>query len=243
MKSTYETPQSGTICRAGGGGRPDGGAPVTGDGLPIVEPPFDTPEGGTNDDSPTVVGVVLAAGTSSRFGDENKLLAPVDGEPLVRHATRTLCRSIVDTVVVVTGHDHERVRAAIGDLDVAVVHNDEYETGQATSVQRGVVAARERAADVALFALGDMPTVAVESVDHLVTAYRAGVGDALAAACNGSRGNPVVFAARHFDALADISGDVGGRELLLTDDHSALVETGDTGVLLDVDQPDDLADL
>lgn len=232
---------------------------MTTEALPVVEPPFDGAEGQSVDgakgqladsaagesvdESASVVGVVLAAGTSSRFGDENKLLATWNGDPLVRHAIRTLCQSAVDTVVVVVGHESERVRDAIADLDVTVVHNDAHERGQATSVREGVAAARERDGAATLFALGDMPSVTVESVDRLVEAYRAGVGDALAVACDGVRGNPVLFDARHFDALANVTGDVGGREILLGGDRSALVETRDPGVLVDVDRPADLADL
>jgi molybdenum cofactor cytidylyltransferase len=208
--------------------------------LPVVEPSFDAVEGRAADESATVVGVVLAAGTSSRFGAANKLLAEWAGEPLVRHAARTICRSTVDAVVLVVGHERERVRAAVADLDVAVVDNEDYEAGQATSVRRGVAAARDRGADAALVALGDMPAVDVESIDRLVAAYRAGVGDALAAAWEGTRGNPVLFDARHFEALMAVSGDVGGREILLGDSTAALVETGDPGVRRDVDRPDDL---
>jgi len=204
--------------------------------LPVVEPPFDAPE----EASPRAVGVVLAAGTSSRFGDANKLLAEWAGDPLVVHVTRTLCAAPPDAVVVVVGHEGERVRDAIEGFDVTIVRNDDYAAGQATSVARGVAAARERGADAALFALGDMPTVDAETVGTLLTAYRAGEGDALAAAYEGIRGNPVLFDARHFDALADVAGDVGGREILLDGDGSALVETGDPGVRVDVDRPEDL---
>ena len=91
-----------------------------------------------------------------------------------------------------------------------------------------------------MFALGDMPDVVPSSVDALIDAYGAGAGDALAAAHEGERGNPVLFDARHFDDLADVDGDVGGREILLDGDASALVETGDPGVVRDVDVPGDL---
>jgi molybdenum cofactor cytidylyltransferase len=221
----------------------DGRGDVTRTELPVVEPPFDTGRGGTTAEPTTIVGIVLAAGTSSRFGEPNKLLAEWRGDPILRHATRTLCRSRVDHVVVVVGHEHERVRAAIDDCDVTVVDNDDYEDGQATSVRRGVTAARERDARAAVFALGDMPGVAVESVDRLVRAYRADVGDPLAAACDGSRGNPVLFGARHFDALTAVTGDAGGREILLRDEQAALVETGDRGVLVDVDRVGDVDSL
>ena len=206
--------------------------------LPVVRPPF-----GNAESRSTVVGVVLAAGTSSRFGDANKLLAEWNGSPIVRHATETLRRSAVDAVAVVVGHQADRVRSVCTDLNVTVVENADYGDGQATSVRRGIEVARELGAGAILFALGDMPAVDVESIDRLVSAYHAGAGDALAAACDGTRGNPVLFDDRYTDALADIAGDTGGRDLLLESDRSALVETGDRGVLLDVDRPKDLGAL
>ena len=216
---------------------------MTSEGFPVVEPPFGESDSSVTGEQSTIVGVVLAAGTGSRFGEENKLLAQWADATLVSHAVETLVQSAVDHVVVVVGDDAKRVRTAISDFEVTVVHNDEYAAGQATSVRRGITAARNYRADVVVFALGDMPTVKAESLDMLVDAYRAGVSDALAAACDGARGNPVLFGHRHFETLADVTGDTGGREILLADDRAALVETGDRGVLVDVDRPDDIETL
>lgn len=216
---------------------------MTLEGLPVVDPPFDGDTRPTARGDDTVVAVVLAAGTSSRYGAENKLLTELEGVPIVRQATETIRRSNVDTTAVVVGHDAEQVRATIDDCADVVVRNDRYEGGQDTSVERGVVAARERDADAVLFALGDMPQVDVESVNRLVAAYHDGVGDALAVAHEGERGNPVLFDATHFPALSTVSGDIGGRQILLTNDDSALVETGDPGVLFDVDTPQHLEEL
>lgn len=199
---------------------------------PVVTPPFDTP-----DDPPSVAGVLLAAGTSDRYGDRNKLLAARGADPLVRHAARTLVAAPVDPVVAVVGHEADRVSAALGGLDVDTVHNEAYASGQASSVRAGVGAVRDRA-DAVVVALGDMPAVATETVELLVDAHAAGVGDALAAAHDGRRGNPVCFDGRLFDALTDVTGDVGGRSILL--DRGTLVETGDPGVRHDVDEPEDL---
>jgi len=209
---------------------------------PVVEPPFEDQDGGGSGEQ-RVVGVVLAAGSSSRFGATNKLLAEWTDAPLVSHVVDTVFESVVSEVVVVVGHDAKRVRMAISDFGVTVVYNDEFAVGQATSVGRGIAAARNHRADAVVFALGDMPIVKAESIDVLVDAYRAGVGDALAAACDGARGNPVLFGRRHFEALADVTGDTGGREILLDDNGAMLVETGDPGVLVDVDSPDDMATL
>ncbi|AXG09875.1 nucleotidyltransferase family protein [Haloplanus rubicundus] len=200
--------------------------------LPVVSPPFDAP-----DESPSVAGVLLAAGTSDRYGERNKLLETHDGDPLVRGAARTLLAAPVDPVIVVVGHEADRVAAALNGLDVELVQNDAYATGQASSVREGMRAVPDRA-DAAVVALGDMPFVAPATVGRLVDAYAAGAGDALAAAHDGHRGNPVCFDRRFFDALTDVTGDVGGRSILL--DHGVLVDTGDPGVRRDVDEPSDL---
>ena len=189
-----------------------------------------------------VVGVLLAAGASERFGGRNKLLAEVEGEPLVRRAARTLTGSRLDGVVAVLGHEADRVGAALEGLDLETVANPDFERGQATSLGVGTRAAREAGAAAACYALGDMPWVDPASVDALVAAYLADAGDPLAAAFEGRRGNPTLFDARHFGALEDVEGDLGGREILLADDLARLVETGDPGVVRDVDEPGDLPD-
>lgn len=219
---------------------------MTGEGLPLATPPFDST--GSASGVAGVAGVLLAAGTGSRFGDANKLLATVEGEPIVRHAARTLVDAGLDPVVVVVGHEADRVRAGVADLPVKTVDNDAYEAGQSTSVRTGIEAVREggaqaeSAVDAAVVALGDMPFVDSETVETLVAAYAAGVGDALAAAYEGERGNPVLFDRRFFDPLAEVDGDVGGRAILLGDDASALVAVDDPGVRRDVDRPTDLPD-
>lgn len=80
--------------------------------MPIVRPgEFDAPA-----NTGQVAGILLAAGTSSRFGSANKLLATLDGEPLVRHATRTLLASTVDSTTVIVGYEAAQVCDALADL-------------------------------------------------------------------------------------------------------------------------------
>jgi molybdenum cofactor cytidylyltransferase len=200
-----------------------------------------------------VAGVVLAAGLSSRFGEGDKLLATLEGEPLVVHAVRTLTGADLDAVAVVVD-PASGVSGALADAglagddtdadagaDVALVENPDAAAGQATSVRRGVAWARGAAdADAVVFALGDMPRVRPETVDRLAAAWRDGRGSALAAAHDGRRGNPVLFDSRHFDALAAVSGDTGGRSVFENAADSAVVETEDPGVRRDVDTRADL---
>lgn len=192
------------------------------------------------DPSGPVGGVLLAAGRGTRFEGGNKLLATVDGEPVVRRAAWSLVDSSLAEVVVVVGHEGDAVAEAVEPLDVTVVHNDAYERGQSTSMHRGVEHAREHGWDAIVFGLGDMPAVDPASVDALVRAYAAGHGTVLAAAADGERGNPTLFDASTYDALLAVEGDTGGRPVMRDAEEVALVETGDPGVLRDVDRDGDL---
>lgn len=208
---------------------------MTPDELPLVEPKASTLE--ERRESP-VHGLLLAAGSSTRFGDENKLLVEIDGIPVVRRAAETLVSSTLDAITVVLGYEADRVRAVLEDLPLGFVVNPDYEDGQATSVRTGLRAAADE--DAVLIALGDMPDVAVESVEKLLDAYRTGAGNALAAAYRGERGNPVLFDRAYFDEILDVTGDIGARNILLTAEKGGLVETNDPGVRRDIDRPADL---
>ena len=192
------------------------------------------------DSSPRVGAVLLAAGTGSRYEAGNKLLATVDGTPLVRHAAATLTASAVTDTVVVVGHDAAAVRDALADLPVSFRSNPDYAAGQSTSVRAGIRAARERNWDATVFALGDMPFVDPSSVDALLEQYATANGSIFAAAYGGTRGNPVCFDSAHYGTLADVSGDVGGRQLVEDHPGSRLVATGDPGVTQDIDRVADL---
>lgn len=210
---------------------------------PRVVAPADIERGGSRPESghERVVGVVLAAGTSSRFGDGNKLLAELNGTPLVRRATQSLLGATSAEVVVVLGHEADRVRDALAECEVRFVENPEYAAGQSTSVAVGVGAARDLDADAVVFLPGDMPFVGAGTVDSVIRAYRSGIASAIAVAHDGDRGNPVLFDSRHFGALAAVDGDTGGRSVLLECDDAVLLAVPDPGVRTDIDTSADLA--
>jgi len=188
--------------------------------------------------NPTIIGILLAGGTSSRFGSCNKLLAEIDGKPLIRNSLGTVLNAPVDQILVVLGHEADAIQQALAGFDVNFVRNGAYAKGLSTSVKCGVRAARD--ADAAVFLPGDMPDVGASSVALLVDAYRGGLGTALAAAYRGSRGNPVLFDHSHFAALTAIAGDTGGRSVFAKANDRALIETSDPGVRHDIDSLDDL---
>lgn len=195
-----------------------------------------------NPGTETIVGVLLAAGTGSRFDDGNKLLADVAGEPIVRRAGRTLAKAPVDRTIAVVGYEGDRVRDALDGVVDRVVNNPDYEAGQSESVRRGVRAARETGADAIVFLPGDLPCVDPDTVATLLAAFRESDADIVVPVIDGDRGNPVVFGESLFNALASVSGDVGGRALF-AERAVRRVTVDDRGVLRDVDTVADLREL
>lgn len=192
-------------------------------------------------DTRTLVGgVVLAAGTSSRFAAGNKLLARVDGTPVIERVLSVARRSALDDVVTITGHESNAIIDAIAHLDVSTRVNSEYATGQSTSVRSGIDVARDAGWDAATILLGDMPFVSPGTVDELVETYRTSDATIVAPRYEGERGNPVLFDQVHFETLAGVDGDRGGRELVSNHAGTVFVETDDRGVRRDIDTEADL---
>lgn len=187
-----------------------------------------------------VGGIILGAGTSSRFGSANKLLATIDGAPMIRRVAAVAVESTLDELVAVLGHEASAVADTLSGLPVSTTYNADYAAGQSGSVRCGVEFARDSGWDAAVVLLGDMPFLSAATVDRLIAAYRSGAGSIVAPEYGGQRGNPVLFAREHFDQLAGVSGDRGGRELLRNRPDLVLIDTDDSGVVRDVDSGDDL---
>jgi len=192
--------------------------------------------------SPSVAGVLLAAGQSRRMGGPNKLLEEIGDKPMVRIAAEAVLASSARPVFVVTGHQSDRVEAALADLDVTFVHNPDHAEGLSTSLRTGISALPDNV-DGAVVCLGDMPAVEAGVIDTLIKGFAPAEGQAIVVpTVKGKRGNPVLWGRRFFEALTAIRGDVGARHLI--GENAELVnevEIGGTAVLTDVDTPEALA--
>jgi molybdenum cofactor cytidylyltransferase len=189
-----------------------------------------------------IAAVVLAAGRSTRMGAINKLIAEIGGKPLVRIAAEQALASRAKPVIVVTGHEHERVEAALAGLPVRFVHNPDYADGLGTSLKAGI-AAVPADADGVVVCLGDMPQVDAGLIDKLIAAIDPERGGLVVVpSIDGRRGNPVVWSRRFFHDLTAISGDIGARHLIGSY-AEAVVEVPVAGeaALTDVDTPESLS--
>ena len=194
--------------------------------------------------APRIAAIVLAAGQSRRMGNVNKLLAPVDGKPMVCHVLESVLASQARPVVVVTGHDYAAVEAVLPQQGFSLTHNPDYASGLSSSLRRGLAALPENI-DGALVCLGDMPRIAPAVVNRLIAAFNPLEGRAICVPTwQGKRGNPVLFARRFFAEMQEVAGDTGARALI--GEHAEVVcevPMDDGAVLLDIDTPEALAAL
>jgi molybdenum cofactor cytidylyltransferase len=188
-----------------------------------------------------IAGLVLAAGQSRRMGARNKLLAEIDGVAMVRRVVEAVIASKAEPVLVVTGHEAERVRGALEGLPVDFVDNPDFEEGISASLRHGL-AAIPQDCDGVLVCLGDMPRVDAAMLDKLIAAFAPERGkDICVPVHQGKRGNPVLWGKRHFAEMRDVAGDVGAKHLIGRNAEAVQEVTIDQdGVLIDVDSPDAL---
>jgi molybdenum cofactor cytidylyltransferase len=181
--------------------------------------------------------IVLAAGLSSRMG-RNKLLLTFKSKPLIARAADTLLAAEVDEVIVVLGHEAEKLREHLEGKPVKLVFNPEYSSGQSTSVRMGVSAVSSRATAI-LICLADQPLLEPEDINQIVRAFPRAkeTGKSIVVPFHqGQRGNPVILDVTHRDAILEVVGDVGCKQVIKRHPERVLVVEMETDhVVRDVD--------
>ena len=188
-----------------------------------------------------VSAVLLAAGSSTRFASETpKQLTVIDGVSMVRRMAQAAGASKASEVIVVTGFQQSRVASEVKGLATHCAYNRRFHQGLSTSVKTGLWAVSDRSSAV-LFIPCDQPGLDTATLDRLVDAYRRGRGSILVPAYRGRRGAPVLFDRKFFAELAAISGDEGGRQVLLRHAPEVVeVELSDERPLHDFDTVEEL---
>jgi molybdenum cofactor cytidylyltransferase len=197
-----------------------------------------------------IAGIVLAAGKSQRFGQPKQLLG-WRGMPFVRAVAKTALEAGLSPVVVVTGANAEQVAAAVQNLPVQIVYNEEWDSGQASSIRAGISplpvpppnSSNLRGGDLkrqvggAIFLLADQPQVTPTILHALVEEHAATLAPVTAPMVLDRRANPVLFDRSTFPDLMKLEGDVGGRAIFSKYKINYLT-WHDDALLLDVDTPE-----
>ena len=183
-----------------------------------------------------VAGIVLAGGGSSRFG-RPKMLLPWKDTVIIRHIVETALESGLDPVIVVLGAMNQTIRQELTGLSVLFCENPDWESGQSTSVRRGVAILPPQTGAV-LFLLSDQPQITVDLIQALIDRHQTSLAAVIAPRFHGQRANPVLFDQSTFRSLLALQGDTGGRAIF-PQFPPQFLDWEDENILLDIDTPDD----
>ena len=187
--------------------------------------------------------VILAAGESRRMGKQNKLLLPVGGEALLVKLATSVCASDVGQVLVVIGHEAEKIRGELNELPLNFVYNPNFSEGMTTSIKYGVKEVSNEC-DGLLICLGDMPFINTSEINKLIHAYVKnrikGKGLIVVPVFKRQRGNPVLFSIEFRNDILEHKKESGCKEVIMKNSDSVMeIEMDDEKMLLDVDTMED----
>ncbi len=188
---------------------------------------------------PRLIGILLAAGLSTRMGEPKQLL-PFGESTIVETVVDSMLMSKLDSVIVVVGHCAQQVREKLGARPIQIVFNPDYREGMLSSAQCGVRALNETTDAFALM-LVDQPFITPTLIDTVVNAYVQTEKGIAVPSYNYRRGHPVIFHRRYAADILALGADSGGVRTLFktyTDDiHYVTVDTD--RVLRDMDYRED----
>ncbi|MBG0799642.1 nucleotidyltransferase family protein [Methylocystis sp. L43] len=188
-----------------------------------------------------IAAVLLAAGASKRFGENNKLLSDLGGKPLIRRVAEAVVSSGVE-VVVVTGCDRPQIEKALEGLTLRFAHNLNWESGMGESIAVGVMALGQQVQG-AFVVPGDLPFLTSDLIKDLMAVFMESRGALITypTTCMGEQRNPVLWPRRFFSSLAALSGSLGAKQLLRNCAGSQKqAHVFDESAYADIDAPADL---
>ena len=186
--------------------------------------------------------ILLAAGQSTRMGGTNKLLMSINNEPLIRHSAKLFTSLPNSRVYVVLGHQAEKIREVLENLDVYFVFNESYKEGQRSSVFCGLSASQT--AENYLVAPADLPRLTKNDCQNLIHSHRERLAGRISIPiCHGQngmrRGNPIVLSPHARETVVSGGINLGCRGL--TERQPELINsylTKSEGFFFDIDTPD-----
>ena len=185
--------------------------------------------------TPKISGIILAAGLSTRMGEPKQLL-PFGNSTIIETVIDNLLGSKLSEVIVVVGHEAEKVRAHIQHKRVKIAFNSAYQEGMLTSAQCGVRSISD-SADAFAMTLVDLPLITPNLVNLVIDTYVQTGGGIAVPSYNYRRGHPVIFNRRYATDLLALNEDSGGVRSLFKkyaeDIHYVTVDTD--RVLTDID--------
>ena len=181
--------------------------------------------------------VLLAAGKAKRMG-KLKQLMPLGTSTIIEKTVDNLLGSSAGEVIVVLGHKAEDIKKKLATSDVKITFNPLFEKGMGTSIAAGLKLVDSNAKAVML-TLADQPFIKSQTIDKLIKAFEESDKGIVIPVYQDKPGHPIIFSLKYKAELEDLSGDIGGREIIKRHPEDVLiVAIDDEGVIIDIDTMD-----
>lgn len=202
----------------------------------VTEPKTSQSQGPTSGRGIAVA--ILAAGKSKRSGSSHKLLTTLNGVAVISKTVDVVSSCFDQPPTVVTGHKADEVTQTLNGQLCSTSYNEHYADGMGTSLSHAVQKIPADS-DWLLVCLGDMPFISKKTFELMKSAAYATSATVIIPTFHGKQGHPVLWHKRHFVALTALSGDVGGKMILQSEDATIQeIPTDDPGILIDLDTPE-----
>ena len=186
-----------------------------------------------------ITGIIMAAGFSSRMG-EDKLLLEVDGFKMVERVIYSCKNSLLDNIILI--YRNEEVKKICDKYNITTIYNPNAHLGQSESMKLGVEASVN--SEAFMFITGDQPFITNNLINLLINEYKNGQGNIIVPYYDKKNGTPTIFSSRFKEDLLKVKGDKGGRDIIKDNSNyvkKIYIEDIKSG--LDIDEKDDFLNL
>ena len=187
---------------------------------------------------------ILAAGSSERMEEANKLLLPYRSEALIKIVSKMLIDSLLDPIFIVTGYEHDKVVKLLPKSLDNIIYNKDWHKGMSRSIYKAISSLPANI-DGNMIVLGDMPLIKVETINKLRSAFLNNNGEKIIyAEYFGKQANPVIFPKKYFKEMLLLKGDNGCKDIISQNRKNTLgVSVDSSEVIFDCDTKGDYSDL
>ncbi len=189
---------------------------------------------------PQIEMLILAAGASKRLGQPKQFII-YKGETLIRRIVKEALEADLGPVTVVAGHQHDKVKEEINDLEADVFYNKEWKEGLGASIRNGLkyVLSKNPDTNALILSAVDQPFVNADHLRKLADTYDPARNMIVASAYGGTFGVPVLVDSFYFDELKQLKGDEGGKKIF-ANYIKDIIEIPFIEGSIDIDEKEDL---
>ena len=187
---------------------------------------------------------ILAAGSSERMEEANKLLLPYRSEALIKIVSKMLIDSLLDPIFIVTGYEHDKVVKLLPKSLDNIIYNKDWRKGMSRSIYKAIFSLPANI-DGNMIVLGDMPLITVKTLNELKSVFLSNNGEKIIyAEYFGKQANPVIFPKKYFKEMLLLKGDNGCKDIISQNRKNTIgVSVDSSEVIFDCDTKGDYFDL